>query len=259
MSTEDVESMGEETTKHTIMTIVAHPDDEIDSAGTMANHVDKGDDVHLVFLTKGENITNMDGTPEEIIARRKTHTAKIENLLGVTVHFMDFPDSKIEVNVEGGYKVARMIKKIKPDVIITWNENGGNEHPDHVNTYHLVMKAITYCRLQDSGSDLEPHRKNMNVYVYKPFREEPTQAMVYVDVTSQYQKILEFIEIYKEAYGFPHMDFFISHVLTANGLRKGVRYAECFVLKAGITAPFDALPVHPGIDKLRESLIEEKQ
>ena len=62
---------------------------------------------------------------------------------------MDFPDSKIEYNMENGYKVAELIKETRPNVIITWNkfERMGSGHPDHRNTASLVYDALNYARL----------------------------------------------------------------------------------------------------------------
>jgi LmbE family N-acetylglucosaminyl deacetylase len=237
--------------KTVVLAIFAHPDDEIGCAGTMANHVDNGDEVHLLFLTKGENITNMDGSPEELIAKRRAHTDKIENLLGVKVHFMDFPDSRIEVTMEGGYKVATMLRKLKPNIVITDAEDGVNGHPDHVNTHKLVMDALSYCRFKDPNTDLPPHRSPINVYVGAQSDKKSRHELMYVDVSHQYQKIMDFIEIYKEAYGFPHMDKIWDHILTHHGLRNGnTPHAEVFEIKRGILRPYATLPTNPGFSSM---------
>ena len=234
--------------KLTVLAIFAHPDDEIGCAGTMANHSENGDDVHLAFLTKGENITNMDGTEEEIIARRKAHTEKIEKLLGVTVHFLDFPDSLIEYNVLGGYKVARLIKEVKPNIIITWNqpENLFGSHPDHVNTSKLVMDAVSYARYQDAGSDLKPYRDFINVFQYSNIREPNVEVsrIIRVDVTKQMDKIKEFVSIYEEAYGRPNMFKFHSTLHSYLGLTSGTGFAEEFRWVMGYNPPLITLPAH---------------
>ena len=238
--------------KKIVLAIYAHPDDEVGCAGTMANHVDNGDEVHLMFLTKGENITNMDGNPEELIAQRKRHTDKIEQLLGVTVHFMDFPDSRIEYSAEGGYKIARMIRQLTPDIIITWRDEGARGHPDHNNTSKLVMDAISYCRYKDPKADYPPHRKEMNVFIGGS-QNIHTNQLTFIDVTHQYQKIMDFIEIYIEAYGFPHMKKIWNHILSNNGLRSGSsRYAEAFELVVGQSKNSFTLPSNPGFLRMSD-------
>lgn len=235
--------------KNTVLAIFAHPDDELSCAGTMANHSDQGDDVHLAFLTKGENVTSIKGTDEDRIARRKAHTEKIEKLLGVTVHFMDFPDSKIEVNVEGGYKVASLIKKIKPNIVITWNKSSGMGagHPDHRHTSQLVTDAISYARYRNNDDEYDPYREPINLYQYY-LEENPISSnkLAYVDVSHQIDRIKEFINIYQEAYGNWNLEPFITTYLTTNGFRNGVRYAEVFQLTSGSIRPPKTLPSNPG-------------
>ena len=38
-----------------VVAIFAHPDDEASVVGTLANHSEKGDNVYVIFLTRGEN------------------------------------------------------------------------------------------------------------------------------------------------------------------------------------------------------------
>ena len=177
------------------------------------------------------------------------YTKKIETLLGVKVHFMDFPDSQIEVNVDGGYKVARLIKKIRPSVIITWHKASGMGagHPDHRNTSQLVSDAISYARYRDDQSEDEPHRKMLNLYQYYMNGESVQPGkLIFVDVSHQIEKIKEFINIYQEAYGNWNLEPFITTHLASNGLRNGVKFAEVFQLKSGAITPGKTLPSSPG-------------
>lgn len=213
-----------------LLAIFAHPDDELGCAGTMANFSDAGNEVHLLFLTRGENASTIPGTPEDRIIARKEHADEIAKLLNVTVHFLDFPDSRVAHNVEGGYKLAQKIKEIKPHAIITWNQSTklGAGHPDHRNTSKLVFDAISYARYREENSELEPHRIPVTLYQYYDAEiDNPTQLM-YVDVSKQYERIMRFIEIYQKAYGSWPVKDFKKTLLMRHGRESGVKYAECF-------------------------------
>lgn len=220
----------EQSNKKTVLAIFAHSDDELGVSGTLANHAENGDDVYLAFLTKGENASTVKGSAEEIRKKREEHTKKISELLGVKVRYLDFKDSKIEHNVQGGYKVAELIKEIQPDILISWTKyrNVGGGHPDHRNTADLVYDAISYARYKNGESEFKPYRKFINFYTYLNQEDHITAQIQYVNVTKQAEKIRKFIQIYKEAYGdWPVEDFKFGQ-LAYFGRKAGVRYAEAF-------------------------------
>jgi len=218
-------------TRPTLLAIFAHPDDELGCIGTLANHVDAGDDVHLLFLTQGENASTLPGTNEERIEKRKEHTHEIEELIGLKVHFMKFPDSQLEYTMDGAYKIAEKLKEIRPNAIITWNVSTHlfAGHPDHRNTSKLVFDAISYSRFRAKGSQYEPLRIPLTLYNYSQDTSSE-KRMVYLDVSSQYEKILKFIEIYQKAYGnWPVKDFKVG-TMQVMGRKANVQYAEGFVI-----------------------------
>lgn len=216
--------------KKTILAIFAHSDDELSVAGTLANHSERGDDVYLAFLTKGENSSTVIGNSDEIKQKREEHTRKISELLGVTIKFLDFPDSKIAHTVENGYKVAELIKEIRPNILISWTEfqRLGSGHPDHRNTSKLVLDAISYARYKNNNSPFDPYREIYSFYTYLNLHEKPSSQISYVDVTDQIEKIRKFIEIYKEAYGDWPVEDFKFGSMAYNGRLAGVKYAEAF-------------------------------
>ena len=217
--------------QNVILAIFAHPDDELACIGTLANHVDAGDDVHLLFLTKGENASTIPGTPEDRVIARKEHTKHIEKLIGLKVHFLDFPDSHLAYSVDGAYKVAEQIKKIRPNAIITWHQSKilGAGHPDHRNTSQLVFDALSYSRYRKEGSEYKPLRTRLTLYMYTQ-SFDPRDRIVYVDVTDQYDKIKKFIEIYKKAYGDWPVDDYKEGSMLVMGRYANVKYAEGFIV-----------------------------
>ncbi|MHA2249996.1 MAG: PIG-L deacetylase family protein [Candidatus Kariarchaeaceae archaeon] len=227
-----------------VLAIFAHADDELSCAGTLANHAQEGHQVTLAFLSKGENSSTVVGSPEEIKQKRREMSRKIEEILGVTVRFLDFDDSKIAYNVENAYKVAEVIKEIQPHILITWNKYNriGAGHPDHRNCSDLVRDAISYARYKNNNSKFAPYRELFNFYMYHN-PDNPRVQLEYVDVTNQEETIRNFIEIYKEAYGNWPVKEFKFGSLAMYGRLAGVKYAEVFeVIARGSSTP-KLLPV----------------
>ncbi|OLS28952.1 MAG: Diacetylchitobiose deacetylase [Candidatus Heimdallarchaeota archaeon LC_2] len=224
--------MKTETDKKTVLAIFAHADDELGCVGTLANYADDGHNVYLAFLTKGENSTTVEGNSEEVVRKRKIHTEKIENLIGVKVKYLDFEDSNIAYTVENGYKVAELIKEIQPHIIITWGkyESVGGGHPDHRNCADLVRDATSYARYKRNGSNFPPHRERIDFYTYVDFTSNNNTRLKFIDVTHQQDRIKDFIDIYIEAYGDWPVGDFKQSSMVQNGLLAGVKFAEVFRL-----------------------------
>ncbi|MHA2501470.1 MAG: PIG-L deacetylase family protein [Candidatus Kariarchaeaceae archaeon] len=213
-----------------ILAIFAHADDELGCVGTLANHADAGDEVTLLFLTRGENATTVMGNNDETMAKRQAHTDKISELLGVTIRFLDFPDSNIPYTVDGGYKIAEVIKEIRPHVIISWNQftNMGAGHPDHRHTASLVFDAINYARYTRNDSPYEPFRDPISFYRYRNDQANARYSIQYVDISHQSDKIEQFIQIYSEAYGDWPVKKFKFTTARYYGYQLGVELAESF-------------------------------
>jgi mycothiol S-conjugate amidase len=158
-----------------LMAVHAHPDDESSKgAATMAKYVSEGVDVLVVTCTGGErgSILNpkLQGDPyiEENIheVRRKEMDAARE-ILGVKQAWLGFVDSGLpegdplpplpegcfaleDVDKAAG-ELVRQIRSFRPQVITTYDENGGYPHPDHIMTHKITMVAF------EGASDLEKY------------------------------------------------------------------------------------------------------
>ncbi len=147
-----------------ILAIHAHPDDEASKgAATMARYAAEGNRVMVLTCTGGErgDILNpaMDkpGVKENIQAVRKDEMAASVKALGVEHKWLGYIDSGLPEGdplpplPEGCFaladsnevtaKVVAIIRKFKPHVIITYDENGGYPHPDHLKVHEVSMRA----------------------------------------------------------------------------------------------------------------------
>lgn len=144
----------------------AHPDDEtINNGATMAQLVEDGAAVTLVTCTRGEegevlvpDLAHLASHVEDNLgSHRVIELANAMKELGVTDHrflgeyrdsgMMDTPPNnhpkcfwKADVE-DAARKLAAIIDEIKPQVMVTYDENGGYGHPDHIQTHRVAMRA----------------------------------------------------------------------------------------------------------------------
>lgn len=132
----------------TVLTIAAHPDDEILGCGaTMARLVEEGHEVHVLIVAEG--LTSRDNERSRDIKEtelselaRNAHQAN--EILGVkSLELLDFPDNRMDsIDTLDVIKVVeRKISEIKPSIIFTHFVNDLNI--DHRVTSDAV---VTACR-----------------------------------------------------------------------------------------------------------------
>ncbi|PAT10739.1 mycothiol conjugate amidase Mca [Corynebacterium hadale] len=146
------------------MAIHAHPDDESSKgAATMAKYAAEGNRVKVVTCTDGRrgDILNpaMDrpGVLDNLIQVREREMARAVEALGVEHEWMGYQDSGLPEGdplpplPEGSFavqdpeavaaKLVASIRAFRPHVIITYDENGGYPHPDHIMVHTISMLA----------------------------------------------------------------------------------------------------------------------
>ena len=106
------------------LAIVAHPDDlEYGAASAIAKWTGQGKRVVYVMVSRGEaGIDGMD--PSEVGPLRMREEINSARVVGVdTVEFLDYPDGVIEYGAPLRRDLSRVIRKHKPDVILTINHH----------------------------------------------------------------------------------------------------------------------------------------
>jgi len=147
------------------MLVHAHPDDEvIPTGGLLARCADEGITTVLVTCTDGSQgfgpefvNSGEPGHSPELVARvrRRELEASCE-ALGVThLELLGYSDSGMEGwesnrnpdafcqadLVEAAGRLSRLILRYQPDVLVTYANNGGSGHPDHVNAHLITLLA----------------------------------------------------------------------------------------------------------------------
>lgn len=124
----------------------AHPDDEtFSSGGTIAKLARAGHTVQLICATRGE--AGEVGEPpvckkSEIAKVRSKELENAAKILGISqIYFLGLIDGTLHKILQSKIEkpVLEILQKEKPDVVITFNKNGGSNHPDH----KAIGKATT--------------------------------------------------------------------------------------------------------------------
>jgi LmbE family N-acetylglucosaminyl deacetylase len=170
--------------------IVAHPDDaEFSSAGTIHKLASEGKDVVIIQVTSGDRGTTDESfTPETLAQAREAEELEAARRLGVRhVEFLREGDGHVFPSVEFREKVVRMIRKYKPDVIVTHDPFRPYAlHPDHRAVgitahdcvYPLARDPLYFPEHKTAG--LEPH-KTAEIWYFGP--EDPDMV---IDITDHF-------------------------------------------------------------------------
>jgi mycothiol S-conjugate amidase len=160
-----------------LLFVHAHPDDESSKgAGTAARYVDEGADVVLVTCTGGEageilNKKVTDIRPEDLPAVRADELAAAVEAIGFTrTYQLGFHDSGYHEDPadvpegtfarvpldEAAARLAVVLREERPHVVVTYPEDGGYPHPDHIRVHAVTMRALELA--EDGDLEGEPWR-----------------------------------------------------------------------------------------------------
>ncbi|MFH9675336.1 N-acetyl-1-D-myo-inositol-2-amino-2-deoxy-alpha-D-glucopyranoside deacetylase [Streptomyces sp. NPDC017405] len=149
-----------------LLLVHAHPDDEsINNGATMAKYAAEGAQVTLVTCTLGERgevippeLRHLTGPA--LGAHRRGELGAALGALGVTDGRLlggagrygdsgmtgtpdnDDPGCFWQADVdEAAGLLAEVILEVRPQVLVTYDDNGGYGHPDHVQAHRVAMRA----------------------------------------------------------------------------------------------------------------------
>ena len=187
------------------MVIVAHPDDaEFLCGGTVARWCAEGWKVYYLLTTSGDMGSRDAGmTREKLSSIREKEQREAAKVLGVQeCIFLGYRDGFVEDTAELRERLAREIKRCKPDVVVTWNPfRTSFTHRDHRLTGQAAMDALYPLARNHLGfpehltEGLEPHRVNE---VLLAGVEEPDY---YVDVTDYFNRKIQALRKHKSQIG----------------------------------------------------------
>jgi LmbE family N-acetylglucosaminyl deacetylase len=133
----------------TILAVPAHPDDEGSCGGTLAQYAKQGVRVFVACATRGDGvdalIKNDAATRETLGQVRSQELACACAALGLQPPlFLDFQDGEVDrVPLElAARALARLIRELRADIVVTHDPLGGYGHPDHIAVSGFVTRAF---------------------------------------------------------------------------------------------------------------------
>ena len=157
-----------------LLFVHAHPDDETLATGVaLAHHVARGDDVHVLTCTLGEegevipqHLAHLEGAEgDPLAAHRRAELEGAMTSLRVTHHLLGggspgapttYRDSGMVGSAaasdprawagadlaEAAAGIRAVLDALRPDVVVTYDATGGYGHPDHVRTHDATVRAV---------------------------------------------------------------------------------------------------------------------
>lgn len=159
---------------HRVLFVHAHPDDEsLGTGATIAKYAEEGARVTLVTCTLGEEGEVV--TPElahlaadrecGLGERRKEELAEAVKLLGIAEHrFLGGPGRWRDSGMmslasneradcfwradpeQAAAALVDVIKEVRPQVLVTYDEKGVYGHPDHIQAHRVSVRAVAAVR-----------------------------------------------------------------------------------------------------------------
>ena len=179
----------------TILTIFAHPDDEIGAGSTLAYYSDKAARTVLVCATRGEVATIFcdDCATRENLAQVRTGELECACAhIGIReLRWLDWPDGGVKnlPRREAVGQIVRQIRDVRPNVIITHPEHGLYPHPDHLAIWEMVREAFSLAadaaEYPDAGPAWAPARLFTRALPQSIFEKSPGLADFRVELNGE--------------------------------------------------------------------------
>ncbi|MFN8177053.1 MAG: PIG-L family deacetylase [bacterium] len=235
-------------TRRTILGVFAHPDDEsMGPGGTFAKYAAAGHRVAFVTATDGgagrlfaERPTD-DAGRAELKRTRRLETVEAARVLGIEhLGFLGWEDKGVAARnvLEVEDTIAAILRRERPDVVVTFHGSGISYHPDHrVITLALMGAFLGAGRREwyvDSAPAEAPPHAPQKLYVYtavdRAIRRDRWPRRVYLSPDDEITTLVD-----TSAFADTKWAAILAHATQQNGppfrmlYEEGAFAEECFV------------------------------
>ncbi len=181
------------TTTLKLMCVLAHPDDEsFGTGGILAKYAAEGVETHLVTATRGERGWMGDEKDDPgLDALGKIRTGELQaaaQVLGLReVNFLDYIDGDLDQAdpAQAIGKIVTQLRRVKPQVVVTFDPFGSYGHPDHIAISQFTQAAIVAAADSTYGhaDGFVPHRVSKLYYMADSEELVSTYLSVFGDIS----------------------------------------------------------------------------
>ena len=167
-----------------LMAVLAHPDDEsLGVGGTLAKYASEGVDIFLVTATRGESgrfrgyLQDDRRHPGPLVLAdiRETELRAAASALGVCeISILNYHDQHLDRADprEAVATIVEHIRRVRPDVVVTFGPDGAYGHPDHIAISQFTTAAIVAAAdpafPRDESKVVQPHAASKLYYLAWP-------------------------------------------------------------------------------------------
>ncbi len=179
-----------------ILAIFAHPDDvELCVGGTMLKMKELGYRTAALDVTRGEMGTR--GTPET----RAKEAADAAELLKLDIREnLGLPDGHVFVTDVERTAMVKMLRRLKPRVIIT--HQIGDPHPDHDHIAHLVRESARLSSMKRYDEETGDEKIAVPMVAHNVFSRNVVPSFV-VDISDHLEQKMAAIKAYRSQFYDP--------------------------------------------------------
>ena len=219
--------------KHNILVIAAHPDDEVLGCGaTIARHVAEGDRVAVLFMADGVGARAPEDRERDLTSRQMAAKCACAELGVTDVTILCHPDNRMDqvALLDIVQDIERVVERCQPNIIYT--HHAGDVNIDHRRVHDAVASA---CRSQPGFClrQLLFFEIPSSTEWRSPASMAPFAPNWFVDVSDYLPKKLAALSVYgEELRAFPHPRSIeaVEHLARWRGATVGVVAAEAFEL-----------------------------
>jgi LmbE family N-acetylglucosaminyl deacetylase len=172
------------------MAVLAHPDDEsLGVGGTLAKYAAEGCDVFLLTATRGDagryrgfaqGDPQHPGAPE-LAKIREAELRAAASTLGIReVSLLEYRDGRLDGADprEAVAAIAGHVRRLRPDVVVTFGPDGAYGHPDHIAISQFTTAAMVAAADPSfpSGGDEAARPHSVSKLYYLAWPEAPWKA-----------------------------------------------------------------------------------